>query len=336
MVHSADKKIKNEPIIKQVSEGWDYMVSVICLTYNHEKYLADAINSILDQVTTFEFEILIGEDRSPDNSRVLLQEYEKQYPNRFKIFYREKNLGGNRNFYEIMKYAKGKYVAYLELDDLWLDKYKLQKQVDFLNAHKEYIGVACDFQQIDCIGNIIKNRCVETKYLNTQINLKDFLKAGFIFQTATLMHRNYFHDGNDYTIFYKSHNLVGDITNLSFLLLKGNIFIMKDIMSAYRYYVIQSGTNASSISQNKEQKSLLSSAYQLNQLSKYFKRQIDYSGNMERITFRYFINFLKRKDEFDLKGLLKMLKYSSLKAKVRFLLHMFTFPIERIGYKIRK
>ena len=74
-------------------------VSVICVTYNHEKYIREALDSILMQKTNFAFEILIGEDCSTDGTRDILKEYEAKYHERFCMYYREKNLGANNNEY---------------------------------------------------------------------------------------------------------------------------------------------------------------------------------------------------------------------------------------------
>ena len=198
----------------------DILVSVICVTYNHEKYIRAALDSIILQKTDFAFEILVGEDCSTDSTRVILAEYEKKYPDMFKMYYREKNLGATRNEYELLMDAKGDYIAALELDDIWTDENKLQKQFDFLKANPDYIGVAHDFDIIDKDGNVIDNEDNKAikSFLGKRFTIDDFLNEGFVFQTGTHFYRNIFKDGKDYSIIYTADRLIRDKTILSILL----------------------------------------------------------------------------------------------------------------------
>ncbi|MCR4922827.1 MAG: glycosyltransferase, partial [Lachnospiraceae bacterium] len=109
-------------------------VSVIFITYNHEKYVEKALKSVLDQKTDFDFEVIVGEDCSTDSTRAVIndllarEEYKKRT---VKLLYREKNLGRpTLNVYQTTMECRGEYLAYLEGDDYWSDPLKLQKQVD--------------------------------------------------------------------------------------------------------------------------------------------------------------------------------------------------------------
>lgn len=115
------------------------MVSIWMITYNHEKFISQAIESVLMQITNFDFEIIIGEDCSPDNTRAIIKDYERSHPDLIKPIYHEKNVGASRNAYEFtLPLCKGKYIACLEGDDYWTSPNKLQKQVDFLEANSDY------------------------------------------------------------------------------------------------------------------------------------------------------------------------------------------------------
>lgn len=117
----------------------EYLASVAIITYNHEKYIARAIESVLMQKTNFIYEIIIGEDCSPDKTREIIEGYEAKYQGRIRAIYQESNVGPQRNLFEFtFPQTKGKYLAYLEGDDYWIDPYKLQRQVDFLEANPEY------------------------------------------------------------------------------------------------------------------------------------------------------------------------------------------------------
>ena len=129
----------------------DYKLSVIFITYNHEKYVERAIKSVLEQETNFPFEVIIGDDCSTDSTRQILDEIAAAYPphepsfsgdRQVRFVKRDKNTGRpTLNVYETTQECTGEYLAYLEGDDYWTDKHKLQKQVDFLEAHAEYIAV---------------------------------------------------------------------------------------------------------------------------------------------------------------------------------------------------
>ncbi|MDA8106812.1 MAG: glycosyltransferase [Nitrospiraceae bacterium] len=112
-------------------------LSVFMVTYNHEKYIAQALDSVLMQEVDFDYEIIVGEDCSTDNTRNILLEYQQKYPYKFKLLLHDSNLGACANFMQSFKACSGDYMAYLEGDDYWTDTLKLQKQVDFLDAHPE-------------------------------------------------------------------------------------------------------------------------------------------------------------------------------------------------------
>lgn len=114
-------------------------VSICCITYNHEKYIADALEGFINQKTNFEYEILIHDDASTDNTANIIREYEKKYPNLIKPIYQtinqrsqNKKVSGNN-----YRRAKGQYIALCEGDDYWIDEYKLQKQVDYMDEHPD-------------------------------------------------------------------------------------------------------------------------------------------------------------------------------------------------------
>ncbi len=112
-------------------------VSVKIITYNHEKFIAQAIDSILMQKVNFDYEIVIGEDCSTDNTRDIVIDYQKRYPDKIRLLLPEKNLGARKNSNQTLRACQGEYVAWLEGDDYWTSPHKLQKQVDFLDNHLE-------------------------------------------------------------------------------------------------------------------------------------------------------------------------------------------------------
>ena len=145
----------------------DILVSVWMITYNHEEYISQALDSILMQKTIYDIEVIIGEDSSTDNTRKLVQEYERKYPAIIKPIYHKKNIGAIRNAFEYcLPKIKGKYIACLEGDDYWTDINKIQKQVDFLEKYSEYGMVHSDADYLYQKDNLlIKNYNKKNKIL---------------------------------------------------------------------------------------------------------------------------------------------------------------------------
>lgn len=112
----------------------EVMVSVVMTTYNHETYLAEAIESVLRQRTTFPYEIVIGEDCSADKTRLIAERYVEQYPDTIRLVTSEHNVGLRANYRRTIAAARGRYVALLDGDDLFIDEHKLQRQVDMLET----------------------------------------------------------------------------------------------------------------------------------------------------------------------------------------------------------
>lgn len=120
-------------------------VSVSITTYNHEKFIAEAIESVLMQETNFDYEIIIGEDDSSDKTREIVKTYKQKYPEKIRLFLNDrKNViyidgkpTGRWNFVNNLRHARGQYIALLDGDDYWTSPHKLQKQVDFLDRHSE-------------------------------------------------------------------------------------------------------------------------------------------------------------------------------------------------------
>lgn len=214
-------------------------LSVLFITYNHEEYLRQSLDGILMQECDFDYEIVVGEDCSTDNTREILKEYANKYPDKFVLLFREKNFGRpTMNVYDTGMHCRGDYIAFLEGDDYWTDKNKLQKQVDFLEQHQEYMACTHTCEVVDKYGNPESD--VEAVNLYTwdgDYTFEDYKTSVYWpGQTATVVSRNFFKEGKfDYTILYKAHDFLDDGVILLFLLLQGKIFRMSETMSAWRF-----------------------------------------------------------------------------------------------------
>jgi len=107
------------------------------ITYNHERYIAQAIESVLMQRTAFSLELVIGEDCSSDGTRAIVRDFERRYPSQIRVLFAARNLGAMTNCVRTLQACRGQYIALLDGDDYWTDPQKLQTQVDFLTAHPE-------------------------------------------------------------------------------------------------------------------------------------------------------------------------------------------------------
>ncbi len=114
-------------------------VSVCVITYNHEKFIVETIESILNQQTKFDYELVIGEDCSTDRTRAICLQYKEKFPDKIQLILQNENQGMMRNMIQTILSCHGKYIAFCEGDDYWIDPLKLQKQVDFLETNSDYV-----------------------------------------------------------------------------------------------------------------------------------------------------------------------------------------------------
>lgn len=116
------------------------MVSICCLAYNQEQFIAQTLQSFVDQKTTFPIEILIHDDASTDATPQIIRQFEEKYPELIKPIYQTENQYSKKipisRTYQFPR-AKGKYIAFCEGDDYWIDPDKLQKQVDYMESHPD-------------------------------------------------------------------------------------------------------------------------------------------------------------------------------------------------------
>jgi len=200
----------------------DILVSVCMITYNHEKYISQAVEGVLMQKTNFLIELIIGEDCSTDNTRNICLEYKEKYPDIIKLLLSEKNLGMMQNFITTLQSCTGKYIALCEGDDYWTDPHKLQKQVDFLEENLEFSSIAC---KAKLIGNLSGDFGLEKSRI---LIINDFTKHR-PFHTASFLFRKKYIEGLQFPQILSSDRFL-----YFFLASKGNIYYSEEIMVIYR------------------------------------------------------------------------------------------------------
>ncbi|HSJ69311.1 MAG TPA: glycosyltransferase [Anditalea sp.] len=208
-------------------------VSVWLTTYNHEAFIGRALESILMQKTSFSYEIVIGEDCSTDNTRQIVKSYKSKYPDKLRLFLPDQNLGMVAMFKASYEMCHGHYVAWMDGDDYWIDPYKLQKQVDFLDSNPEYV---LHFHKV----NILKsNKEIYDGYAPPKMNsdfsleIKHLLKGYNPIASSSVLHRNVL-KGKLPDWFFDLVFL--DYSFYLFLLRYGKFKYSKEKMSIYRVH----------------------------------------------------------------------------------------------------
>jgi len=125
------------------------LLSVCLITYNHAKYIRQAIESVLMQQVDFSWELIVADDCSTDGTREILLEYKERYPEFLKLILQKENVGAAKNWIDLITYSQASYIAYFEGDDYWTDPYKLQRQIDFLEGNSEYMVA---YHRVDVLG----------------------------------------------------------------------------------------------------------------------------------------------------------------------------------------
>lgn len=304
-------------------------VSVVFITYNHEKYVRRALLSVLNQETDFPFEVVVGEDCSTDSTREILTELKEQYPEKVRLLFREKNLGRpTLNVYQTTMACTGEYIAYLEGDDYWDDTHKLQKQVDFLKAHPEYIAVTHACRMIDENGDDITDpealSVGEMYAWSGWFTFEDFKYSGkWPGHYATVLSRNIYLEGKyDYTILYRAHDFVDDGVILLFLLIQGNIYRMDEVMSAWRYVRKKEAGNWNSLSMQRN--IIKEDCYLIQNLMKWCEESIGLT------------DYSIQKAQKDFETALNMYLHHPKKENLQFVKDMFAYNIKEVVRKGKK
>ncbi|GHU41949.1 hypothetical protein FACS1894190_10660 [Spirochaetia bacterium] len=210
------------------------LVTIVCTTYNHEKFIRDALESFVTQKTNFPFQAIIADDCSTDKTPDIIREYEQQYPDIIKPIYRGQNIGAMNNGIDTLSRAHSKYVISNEGDDYFTNPQKLQKQVDFLEVHPE---CSICFHPVEIIFED-NSRPIEIfpspehRFNKTLLSLGDILKHNFI-QTNSCMYRWRFVNEDIQDVFPKDI-LPGDWYLHLLHTQTGCIGFIDEVMSVYR------------------------------------------------------------------------------------------------------
>ena len=229
------------------------LVSIICDTYNQQDYIKTTLDGFILQKTNFPIEIIVHDDCSTDNTVSILKEYEQKYPDLFCNIYEKENQYTKEGVgiwpdIDFPK-ARGKYIAFCEGDDYWIDPYKLQKQVDFLENNSEYGMVHTDFATCNKKGRIInssinKKKTIAEGDVRNKLIVENFVttlttcaRRELILEGAKLLKYGYLQADYPLWIFISNKSKIGYINEVTsvYRILKGSISHAKSLTNRFEF-----------------------------------------------------------------------------------------------------
>lgn len=269
----------------------EIMVSVVCLAYNAERYIAQCLDGFIMQKCNFKYEVVVHDDASTDGTAQIIKEYEKTYPDLIHAIFQKENQY-SKSVRILTKYVypnvKGKYIAICEGDDFWTDPFKLQKQYDALEDNPR------------CRMSIHRVKGVKEDGSNAYISYPNFtLKTGvvlskdfvdynctneYVFQTSSyfvLTEEEFKYQKENPT--FKKVSATGDLARMFYFATKGDIYYIDDIMSCYRH-----GSTSSDARKEMSGKSE-------DKLRIHFNKQIEMMREYDKYTEGIYHKFCERK-----------------------------------------
>ena len=311
----------------------DIKVSVLCLAYNHEKYIRKTLEGFVMQKTNFAFEVLVHDDASTDSTADIIREYEKKYPEIIKPIYQIENQHSKKTPITrtyLLPNAKGKYLAWCEGDDFWTDPNKLQKQVDFLDDNPEY--TVCANKAI--FHNVQTNTDFYFPNIDDDCDysIKNIiLHGGGLFATCSLMIRR--------DIYLKKPSCFnakgfGDYQIYLYGSFCGKVRCLSDTMSQYNSGVAGSWTQRKTDSNEKKISHYLEFISMLNNVDKYYDHKYHRIVNKKISSLEYVIFKLTNdKKQFNFLQLFKFALWE-LRSKISTFLNRYCKLIVNIKNKI--
>lgn len=273
----------------------DPVVSICCLTFNHENFIAQTIESFLIQKTSFPIEILIHDDASTDNTQKIVMNYVVKYPNIIKPLFQKENIysKGERSFFAhwLFPAVRGKYIALCEGDDYWIDPLKLEKQVNFLENNPDCsicFHAAYHMNEKENSRSSIHRPFFIPKNLKFTVRTAILGGGGFMTTNSMVFVSHYLNKLPKY--YYIAP--VEDSPLALFLASNGDIGYLDEVMSVYRFQT--EGSWSSQMNQSKQKreehhKSVLK-MYQEFNVATQFKYSFFVSLKILKNKFLYFLH----------------------------------------------
>ena len=312
--------MKNNPIL-----------SVVIISYKQEKYIKEAIDSVLMQKTDYKYELLLSDDCSNDGTLEIMKDYEKKYPDIVKVIVRKKNGGCSDNQLNAGRMAKGKYITFLEGDDYWIDENKIQEQVTFLEENPDFIAHTHK-QEGRNLDNEVLGYYPDNKEKDDFVidGVNELLDDRKISEMSTMYRNLYLNDDTYNTLKYlfSFDPIVSDSQICSYLASQGKIYVSKKPMMVYRIRKSANETNYNSthkLSEIKYTNMIINS-----KLNEFFEYKYNY---YKKIKNSFVIGVSLELMHFNFKGVGKFNKGCPKKYKVKLIL---LYPFYVIGLFLKK
>ncbi|MDN3437352.1 glycosyltransferase [Planococcus sp. APC 3900] len=266
----------------------EIMVSIECTSYNHEDYIAEALDSMLMQKTNFAYEILVHDDASTDRTAEIIKSYEQRYPDIIKSICQTENQYSKGVLVELVnsERALGKYIAVCEGDDYWTDPDKLQRQVDYMEAHPE---CSMCVHAAERVSAVTKKTVSSIRPSNKDkiFSVEEVIEGGGeLFATNSILYsREKIPEMPEYYL----NASIGDYPLVICGALSGTVFYMDRNMSAYRVEVKGSWTDVQVSDVEKKQQHLQAVADMLDEINAYTHFKYDKVINRTKKRDRFYI-----------------------------------------------
>jgi len=225
----------NNSNVNQESKEWP-LVSICCTCYNHEAYIRQTLDGFIMQKATFHFEIIIFDDASNDNTQKIIKEYAYKYPNLFRLFLQRENLWQKKKISGTQTISlpntRGKYIAFCEGDDYWIDPYKLQKQVDFMESNPDYSLIYSRVKVFDESAQNYLPDFNNVSEIDMTYDIQDLAKGNFIHTPSVLFRK----ESIDISYIIRIKSIILDYLLWMLCAEKGKIKYLPDIMAVYRVW----------------------------------------------------------------------------------------------------
>lgn len=249
-------------------------ISVYILSYYHEKYIAEAIESVLKQKTHYSFEIVIADDCSKDGTRSIIEKYAEKYQEIIHPIFNEENIGIPKNIFQARSHCRGKYIVALAGDDYWIDDLKLEKQASFLEKNPEYIAVYNGIELRYDDEKVPYRIAPPSKDRGKKYTIKDYEKNRLLLSHGFMM-RNLFLVPSERKYFKQAQLLsdkIDDMVDNVLVLNKGPVYILDDVMDAHRVVRTDKGNRHNFNSRYKRFEKNQYAISTLNNLDNYFNK----------------------------------------------------------------
>lgn len=274
-------------------------VKILVTTYNLENYISQALDSILNQKTDFPFKIVIADDASTDNTLDIIKKYKKKHQDKIDLILQERNVGSLCNSISLYEVCDAEYFAFLDGDDFWLTHDRLQKQVDFLEQHKDYAICSGNTRYLFENHKTRKKRVLFKKYTGKSYSINDYYNHNVPFvHTSSILFRNVIYRNSVPDIYAKVKNtfeepaLRGEDFRFLLHLNQGKMFIMEEDLSVYRIHSKGMWQGAS------EMIKCLESVIYYNFNKKYWKEHEDFFGQLTNQSYKKLIKCLMKNNRF--------------------------------------